>query len=168
MDSSKSGRHAHSVTEKDAHGPANVTDHLDPESRSQLMARVGDKDTKPEMLVRSLLHRMGYRFRLHRSDLPGKPDIVLPRHGVAVQVHGCFWHRHDCPRGRVLPKTRAQWWRAKLERNRERDFEQQRELERLGWDVLVIWECETRAPEAVAERLHGFLSARRKSAQRTK
>ena len=105
------------------------------------MAQVKGRDTKPEKAVRSLLHRMGYRFRLQRKDLPGKPDIVLPKYHTVIFVHGCYWHRHDCPNGRRLPKSRLDFWLPKLEGNRERDLKKQTLLRELGWNVMIIWEC---------------------------
>ncbi len=109
------------------------------------MALVRGKDTKPEMVVRRLVHGMGYRFRLHRKDLPGKPDIVLPRLRKAIEVRGCFWHRHTdpaCTRARI-PKTRQDFWIPKLEGNAARDAANEEALRALGWDLLVVWECET-------------------------
>ncbi len=117
-----------------------------PAPRRRNMAAVKGRDTKPELIVRRLLHALGYRYRLHCRDLPGRPDIVLPRRKVAIDVRGCFWHRHPDPqcRNAVLPGTRAAWWAAKLARNVERDAANLAELEAEGWRVLVIWECETR------------------------
>ncbi|MBX9461364.1 MAG: DNA mismatch endonuclease Vsr [Aquamicrobium sp.] len=113
--------------------------------RSAQMALVRDKDTKPEMVVRRLVHSFGYRFRLHRNDLPGKPDIVLPRHRIAIEVRGCFWHQHpdpSCWRSR-LPKTRPEFWLPKLTGNVARDRTNEAALKNLGWELLVVWECET-------------------------
>jgi len=115
------------------------------------------KNTNPEPMVRRLAHRMGYRFRLHRPDLPGRPDLVFPARGAVLFVHGCFWHRHDCPNGRRLPKTRTRWWREKLEANRKRDAAAQRQLRRLGWRVMVIWECQLPDIDRVARRIGRFL-----------
>jgi DNA mismatch endonuclease (patch repair protein) len=109
------------------------------------MALVRGKDTKPELVVRRLIHGLGYRFRLHRKDLPGKPDIVLPRLRKAIEVRGCFWHRHPdpaCTRARI-PKSRQDFWIPKLEGNARRDADNERALRALGWDLLVVWECET-------------------------
>lgn len=108
--------------------------------RSRNMAAIGSRDTKPELFVRRQLHASGYRFRLHRRDLPGKPDIVLPRFRVAVFVHGCFWHGHDCPNKHV-PKSNSQYWSAKIARNRERDSRNIAALEAERWRVVVVWEC---------------------------
>jgi len=106
------------------------------------MARVRGKDTAPEMVVRRLVHRMGYRYRLHRKDLPGKPDLVLPRHKLVIFVHGCFWHRHaGCSRS-TMPQTRADFWEAKFSATVERDRAQTDALQAAGWRVLVIWECD--------------------------
>jgi DNA mismatch endonuclease (patch repair protein) len=122
------------------------------------MARVRARDTKPELLVRRLAHGMGYRFRLHRRDLPGCPDLVFPGRRKVIFVHGCFWHRHgeDCPLTR-WPKSKMEFWRPKLEANRTRDVRNQRELSALGWRYLVIWECELRDRECLAMRIKEFL-----------
>ena len=116
------------------------------------MAAVRRRDTVPEVLVRSHLQRMGLRFRLHDTRLPGSPDIVLRRHNTVVFVHGCFWHGHDCPRGKA-PCTRQEFWLPKLIRNRKRDQLQVRSLRALGWRVLVVWECETKDETRLARRL---------------
>jgi DNA mismatch endonuclease (patch repair protein) len=118
------------------------------------MARIGGKNTKPELLVRRVLHAMGYRFRLHRKDLPGKPDIVLPKYRTVIFVHGCFWHGCErCDRGTRKPKTNEQFWLQKIEGNRRRDSESEKRLKELGWRVVVLWQCETANVEAVRERL---------------
>ena len=134
-----------------------MTDVLSKEKRSWLMSRVKGRDTKPEKLVRSVVHRMGYRFRLHRRDLPGTPDIVLPRYAKVIFVHGCFWHGHKrCPRsGR--PGTNKKFWNKKLDENIERDERIRRKLRRMGWRVLVVWECETRKPDKLLRKLERFL-----------
>ena len=112
------------------------------EQRSYIMSRVSSKNTKPELYVRSFLHGQGLRFRIHRKDLPGKPDLVLPRYRTAIFVHGCFWHRHEgCSRA-TAPSTRIDFWNRKFSRNVERDSESQSALKQEGWNVLVIWECE--------------------------
>ena len=131
-------------------------------ARSAQMALVHGKDTKPELVVRRLAHSLGYRFRLHRKDLPGKPDMVFPRLRKAVLVHGCFWHQHEdpnCWRSR-LPKTRQDFWIPKLRRNGERDKETEQALREAGWDILVVWECQTamRRRDELRERLTAFLS----------
>ena len=133
-----------------------MTDTHTKEQRSRNMARVKNKNTAPELLVRSLLHRMGYRFRLHRRDLPGSPDIVLPRHKKVIFVHGCFWHGHDCPRGR-RPSTNREFWDVKLDRNIERDRSAQRELNKIGWKTLVIWQCQTKNEDELRAQLQDFL-----------
>lgn len=117
------------------------------------MARIGPKDTKPELIVRRLLHRMGRRFRLHRRDLPGTPDIVLPGPRKALFVHGCFWHRHPGCRKASTPKTRPAFWTDKFERNVERDSRKESELRAAGYDVLIVWECETRDAGALENKL---------------
>lgn len=132
-------------------------DKLSTEARSKLMGRIRSKDTGPELAVRSMLHAMGYRFRLHRRDLPSKPDIVLPRHKKIVLVHGCYWHGHDCPVGRA-PKSNLDYWLPKIERNRKRDRQGVEALTRLGWSVLEVWECETRIPQKLHEVLSRFMS----------
>ncbi|MCP5102054.1 MAG: DNA mismatch endonuclease Vsr [bacterium] len=130
------------------------------EKRSRIMARVRGKNTRPELKVRSLLHRLGYRFRLHRSDLPGNPDIVLPKHKKAVFVHGCFWHGHSgCPRAR-RPSTNKKFWNEKLDKNIARDKKTISELTMLGWDSLVIWSCETKDMDTVKFKLHSYLKDR--------
>lgn len=119
-----------------------MADIFSPAKRSEVMARVRARDTRPELIVRSYLHRRGLRFRLHRRDLPGCPDIVLPVYRVAILVHGCFWHGHtDCKRA-TLPKARASFWAEKIAANRERDARTTRALEALGWRPLIVWECE--------------------------
>lgn len=117
-----------------------MTDRLTPEQRRLNMSRIRGQDTRPEIIVRRALHAQGYRFRLHRSDLPGKPDIVLPRWGVALFVHGCFWHMHECDLFR-WPATRVDFWRKKIEANADRDKKAADELLARGWKVLTIWEC---------------------------
>ena len=120
------------------------------------MQAVKGKDTGPELTVRRMLHALGYRFRLHRRDLPGKPDIVLPGRRKAIFVHGCFWHYHGCAKGRP-PKSRPEYWVPKLEANRQRDRTKRSELESLGWDVLTIWQCETKDRETLSARLQEFV-----------
>ncbi|MEP9373867.1 DNA mismatch endonuclease Vsr [Mesorhizobium sp. KR1-2] len=115
-----------------------------PEGVRERMARIRKANTKPELLVRSLVHRMGYRYRLHRRDLPGTPDLTFPSLRKVIFVHGCFWHRHDCKLSGRIPETRRDYWGHKLQRNVERDQESIEKLHRLGWDVLVVWECETK------------------------
>lgn len=128
-----------------------------PEQRSRNMAAIRGKNTKPEICVRTLLHSLGYRFRLHREDLPGKPDIVLPRHNAVIFVHGCFWHCHRCRFGRVRPATRSEFWTNKRRSNVERDLRNKSALRKLGWRVIVIWECELKKQEKIEIRLSRFL-----------
>jgi len=121
------------------------------------MSRIRGKDTKPEMIVRRLVHAAGYRYRLHRRDLPGCPDLVFPGRGKVIFVHGCFWHRHRCRYGRSMPSTRKAFWKRKLEANRARDRKNRRALRRQGWDVFVVWECQTKRPDWLLPRLVNFL-----------
>ncbi|MCE5217787.1 very short patch repair endonuclease [bacterium] len=135
-----------------------MTDTFAPEKRHEIMASVRNANTQPERVVRSIVHRMGYRFRLHVRGLPGCPDIVLPRHRKIIFVHGCFWHQHEgCSRSK-LPSTNTTFWRQKLERNALRDAVVQRELAELGWSVLVVWACELRDLEHVRNRISSFLA----------
>lgn len=124
---------------------------------TERMRRIRKIDTNPEMIVRRVLHALGYRYRLHDRKLPGHPDIVLPRHRKVILVHGCFWHRHHCPDGRKLPRSKPEYWGPKLERNRRRDATNMQQLCALGWDVLVVWECETRQRQDLALNLKRFL-----------
>ena len=135
-------------------------DTLTPERRSWNMSRIKGAHTGPELLVRSLLHRMGYRFRLHRKDLPGRPDIVLPRLRAVVLVHGCYWHRHANCRLAYIPKSNREFWEAKFAGNVRRDSRQYEELVALGWRVITVWECETRELEMLSERLLTDLTLR--------
>ena len=116
------------------------------------MSRIHGANTKPELAVRSLLHRMGYRFRLHQKDLPGTPDIVMRGRGTVVFVHGCFWHGHACKRTK-MPKSRVDYWAEKIEGNRRRDARKRRKLKSLGWNVVVVWECELKRPDRLAGKL---------------
>lgn len=135
-------------------------DRIAPEDRSRLMSRVRSVDTKPEMVVRRRLHAAGLRFRLHRKDLPGRPDLVLPRLRIAVFVHGCFWHGHEeCDRGRRRPKTRTEFWDRKLQENRGRDARVAAELQALGWRVVTVWECETKRTTNLERALEPILRA---------
>jgi DNA mismatch endonuclease (patch repair protein) len=126
--------------------------------RSEMMATVHSKDTQPEMTVRRLVFSLGYRYRLHRKDLPGKPDLVFPRRKKAIFVHGCFWHKHDC-KGFHFPKSNIDYWIPKLERNAARDIHNIALLERKEWDVLVLWECELGDIEELKERIVSFLES---------
>lgn len=133
------------------------SDVFTPEDRARVMRAVKGKDTKPEMIVRRLAHALGYRFRLHGKDLPGKPDLVFPGRRKVIFVHGCFWHGHECARGSRQPKQNAEYWRNKIARNVERDADNLQALERLGWQTQVIWECEMKDRDALADRLRAFL-----------
>jgi len=134
-----------------------MSDVLSPEQRHRNMSRIRGRDTGPERTVRSLLHRMGYRFRLHRRDLPGRPDIVLPRLRSVIFVHGCFWHRHKGCRYATTPKTRAIFWQKKFKENVERDWRNVTALYKDGWRVLCVWECETRDLKGLEQQLSSFL-----------
>jgi len=136
-----------------------MTDVLTPQQRSFNMSRIKSRDTKPEKIVRSIVHRLGYRYRLHKSDLPGKPDIVLVRHRKIIDVHGCFFHMHKCKYGSVVPATNAKFWRTKRLSNVARDRRNLRALGREGWKVLIVWECETRNLPVLSKRIQKFLAA---------
>ncbi len=136
-----------------------MTDVLTPKQRAFNMSRIRNKDTRPEMVVRSLAHRMGYRFRLHDPKLPGKPDLVFPSRKKIVLVHGCFWHMHRCRYGRVKPRTNWAFWRKKRLGNVERDKTNIAHLRRQGWQVLVVWECWTRDLETLEKRISAFLAS---------
>ena len=126
--------------------------------RSALMARVGQKNTKPELIVRKLLHGLGYRYRLHRKNLPGTPDICFPTRKKVIFVHGCFWHRHEGCRRTTTPKTRTDFWEEKFRQNVARDQRKIDDLHQLGWNSLVVWECETEDKSKLESRLIDFLS----------
>ena len=130
-----------------------MTDVFTPEKRSAVMRRVKGRDTTPERLVRKLLTELGLRYRLHRPDLPGKPDIVMPGRRLAILIHGCFWHGHDCARGARQPKQNADYWLAKVGRNRMRDAQTLATLQGMGWRVETIWECEMKDKAALKQRL---------------
>lgn len=136
-------------------------DRLSPETRSRNMSAIRGIDTKPEMLVRRLLHAMGYRYRLHRKDLPGRPDVAFGRRRKAIYVHGCFWHQHDDPACKIAhaPKSRLDYWEPKLSRNRARDAASLAAMAEAGWDVLVVWECETKDIDALREKLRAFMES---------
>lgn len=136
-----------------------MVDVFTPVQRSAVMARIRGKNTKPEIAVRQMLHAMGYRFRLHRRDLPGTPDIVLPGRRKAIFVHGCFWHGHPGCRFATRPATRPEFWAEKIGRNQKRDRIAVARLRSLGWSVATVWECSLRRPERVAARLHRFLNS---------
>ena len=138
------------------HGCRIMVDNRSLESRSALMARIGGKNTAPELIVRRLLHSLGYRFRLHRKDLPGTPDVVFPSRGKAIFVNGCFWHAHGCRIGRP-PKSNLEFWGPKLARNCARDKQNTADLRSMGWAVLTVWQCQTRKPDRLSTRLLSFL-----------
>jgi DNA mismatch endonuclease, patch repair protein len=134
-------------------------DRISPEARSRNMSRIRSADTKPEMTVRRLVHAMGFRYRLHVRDLPGRPDLVFQRLRKAIFVHGCFWHRHRCANGRSIPATRSEFWTAKFRSNVDRDRRTRRQLKAAGWQVLTVWECEVEklSPTILRNRLLQFL-----------
>src|ERR1700742_3632425 len=134
-----------------------MTDVFSPEKRSAVMRRVKGKDTTPELKVRRLLRRMGVGYRLHRADLPGKPDIAMPGRKLAILVHGCFWHGHDCARGARVPKANRPYWEAKISRDRARDETSQATLQAAGWRVLTLWECELKDEAALEATLRDAL-----------
>lgn len=134
-------------------------DNLSRAERSEIMARVRSTDTRPEMLVRKLVYALGYRYRLHARELPGRPDIVFRKRAKVIFIHGCFWHRHTgCALAR-LPKSRLDFWLPKLEGNKTRDDRNRRELQRMGWKVLTVWECQLNRPARMADRIRRFLDA---------
>jgi len=132
------------------------------EKRHEIMSSVKNRDTKPEKIVRSLVHRMGFRFSLHRKDLPGTPDIVLPRHGKVIFVHGCYWHGHANCRKSTLPTSNTTFWTEKIAKNKGRDVKAKRQLRQTGWQVLVIWECEIAQTEKLLQKLNKFLEPENK------
>jgi len=130
------------------------------EKRSQIMSRIRGYDTKPELTVRSIIHRMGFRFRVHQDKLPGDPDIVLAKHKRVIFVHGCFWHGHKkCPRSK-RPTSNRDFWQSKLDKNMERDSRQQNELNKMGWKYLIIWQCEVNTPNRLQQKIRRFLANR--------
>lgn len=133
-----------------------MADTRTPEQRSRIMSSVGTKDTGPELQLRRLLHKAGYRYRLYPRTLPGKPDIVFPARRKAIFVHGCFWHSHGCSKGKP-PKSRSDYWAPKLKANRERDILRLRQLNDLGWSAIVVWQCELTEPRAAFQRVKKFL-----------
>lgn len=141
-----------------------MTDLLSPKQRSSLMARVAGRDTKPEWILRSALHRLGFRYRLGGAGLSGRPDLVMPKHRTAIFIHGCFWHVHPGCRHAGLPRTNTAFWKEKLGRNVRRDADNRHALERSGWKVITVWECDLyRNPVAVAERVARSMTAGVKS-----
>lgn len=135
-----------------------MVDTLTPAERSERMSRIRGTHTKPELLVRKGLHARGLRFRLHRRDLPGRPDLVLPKYRAVVFVHGCFWHAHTCQKGRI-PGTRSDFWRAKFEGNRKRDARSARALREAGWRVFKVWECQLATPARRERTLEKLIQA---------
>lgn len=129
------------------------------EARSRTMRAVKSRDTVPEMIVRRMVHAMGKRYRLHRADLPGKPDLTFPRLKKIIFVHGCFWHGHYCKRGARQPKDNADYWKQKISRNKERDAKVQETLQSMGWNIMVIWECELKNNEGLTETVKSFLDS---------
>ncbi len=134
-----------------------MTDVLTTEQRHKCMSRIRGKDTDPERKVRSIVHQLGFRFRLHVKDLPGSPDIVLPRLHKVIFVHGCFWHLHKCRYGRVTPATNSDFWKTKREGNRKRDLKTRRLLKNAGWRILVVWECELKDLDKMRTQIQTFL-----------
>ncbi|MCC6914904.1 MAG: DNA mismatch endonuclease Vsr [Rhodospirillaceae bacterium] len=135
-----------------------MVDHLTPEERSRNMSRVPNRNTGPEIIVRKLCHALGFRFRLHSRHLPGSPDLVFPRLRSAVFVHGCFWHRHKGCRRASVPASRRDYWMAKFDRNVARDRKAIRDLRKMGWRVLVVWECQTKKTTTISNKIKRFLS----------
>ena len=133
-------------------------DNLSRAQRAGCMAAIRSANTRPEMIVRRLVHSLGYRYRLHRGDLPGTPDLVLPRHRCVIFVHGCFWHMHRCKRGKSTPRTNAEFWRTKREKTRNRDRHNVAALRRAGWRVFVVWECRMRDHVNLAKRLDALIN----------
>ncbi|MEM9751562.1 MAG: very short patch repair endonuclease [Pseudomonadota bacterium] len=136
-----------------------LSDTVSPAKRSAIMRAVKSKDTGPERALRRALHKAGRRYRLHDKRLPGAPDLVFPSKRKVIFVHGCFWHGHDCRRGARVPKTNRDYWLAKIDRNRTRDARRLFELEALGWDALIIWECELKDLETAVRTAQAFLDA---------
>ena len=135
-------------------------DRLTPEERSANMRAIKGKDTKPEVLVRSMLHRAGYRFRKNVKELPGTPDIVLPKYKTVIFVHGCFWHRHKGCKQATTPKSNVDFWSEKFERNVANDKKHARQLRRLGWHVITVWECQLKKPDRVIQRVEKLLATK--------
>lgn len=130
---------------------------MDKEARSRIMRQIRKRNTKPELIVRRSVHALGYRFRLYRSDLPGSPDLVLPRHGKIILVHGCFWHQHPGCKSAKVPRSRPEYWEPKLARNVARDQRILAELKDLGWNTLVLWECELADKASLSCRIEAFI-----------
>jgi DNA mismatch endonuclease (patch repair protein) len=134
-----------------------MTDVFEEAKRREIMQSIRGKNSRPELLVRRLVHSMGYRYRLHSRSLPGAPDLVFSSRRKVIFIHGCFWHRHRCRKGQSVPGTRRKFWIAKLEGNKKRDERKRRALRRLGWRSLVIWECQTKDVDRLTDRIVRFL-----------
>lgn len=134
-------------------------DPLSQAQRSYLMSRVRSKDTSPEMSVRRLVHALGFRYRLHCRNLPGTPDLVFPKKKKVIFVHGCFWHKHNCKHGQIASKSNVDYWSAKLERNRSRDKDNVKALQTMGWQSLIVWECQLKEIDKLKRRLIKFLNS---------
>ena len=135
-----------------------MADVFSPEQRSRVMRQVKSQDTSTEMTIRRMVWRMGFRYRLHRKNLPGAPDLVFVGKRKIIFVHGCFWHGHDCARGDRIPKSNRDYWLTKIGKNRTRDRGYQTALQKAGWKVMIVWECELKNREAITEKLHFFLA----------
>jgi DNA mismatch endonuclease, patch repair protein len=147
-----------SLSPSEQEGLGCVVDTLTPEARSERMGRIRSKDTKPELLVRRLVHGLGYRYRLHKRELPGSPDLIFRGRKKVVFVHGCFWHGHECKLGR-MPKSRIDFWAKKKNANRERDTRALSEIDKMGWHALVLWECELKDMKNLEQSIRSFLDA---------
>jgi len=128
------------------------------QKRSEVMSRIRGKNTKPEMILRSELFKRGFRFRVHRKDLPGKPDIVLQKYKTIIFVHGCFWHGHTCSKGVCTPKKNKEYWTNKVKKTMERDYKNLADLNTFGWETLIVWECELKEQDLLVRKLKCFLS----------
>ena len=137
-----------------------MADTISKEKRSWNMSRIRSRDTGPELVVRSALHRLGYRFRIHKKDLPGKPDIVLAKYRTVIFVNGCFWHHHGKCKRAKWPKTNQEYWIPKIKKNSRKDSSNKAKLEKMGWSVHIIWECETSEPQALKELLYKIKKAK--------
>ncbi len=139
-----------------------MVDHISPEHRSWNMSRIRGKDTSPELVVRSYMHNLGFRFRLHKKNLPGRPDLILPKYNTVMFVHGCFWHQcPNCERGSRIPKSNVDYWEKKLNRNIERDRQHVKDLRGLGYKVITIWECQTKSEASLRKKIRTLISARK-------
>jgi len=135
-----------------------MADSLTVSQRSYCMSQIGGKNTKPEKIVRSIVYKLGFRYRLHYKKLSGKPDLVFPSRKKVIFVHGCYWHRHNCKKGKSIPITNKMFWKNKLDRNKERDKENKQTLRKLGWKILTIWECQIKNPAKLTEQINKFLN----------